>query len=37
MSARRGAGRSDDARRGLGIADPLDEVPSPVVSPPKDG
>lgn len=31
-----GSGRADDARGGLGNADSLDEVPGPVLSPPKD-
>lgn len=29
-------GRGDEARGGLGNADSLDEVPGPVLSPPKD-
>lgn len=36
-SVRRGSSRGDGARGRLGNADSLDEVPGPVVSPPKDG
>lgn len=36
VNVRHGSGTADDARDSLGNADSLDEVPGPVLCPPKD-